>query len=173
MSGSPGILPFLDTVRPPGKAGGRADEIGPRLEDTTASELGILEVVDTGEMAVGQRGVGQRTADVQRVAVPANRQARTAGGRVPARGVAHWHATYAVKNEDDLAPGTVDSCLLYSLGITAQIHAQSTRSRQPGRAVEAVQNWWRVWPLPKAKTLVGLTENTRFESVTTCCSSSS
>ena len=34
------------------------------------------------------------------------------------------------------------------------------------------QNWWRVWPLPNAKTLVGLTENTRFESTITRSSSS-
>ncbi len=37
------------------------------------------------------------------------------------------------------------------------------------------QNWWRVWlrPMANAKTFLGLTENTRFESVRTLCSSSS
>ena len=42
------------------KAGGRADQVGALLQGQAAGELGILQVVDRGEMAVDQDGVGQR-----------------------------------------------------------------------------------------------------------------
>lgn len=42
------------------EAGRRADEVGTDLQGDTAGGLGILKIVDTGEMAVRQGGVGQR-----------------------------------------------------------------------------------------------------------------
>lgn len=40
--------------------GGRADEVGTRLEGDAAHRLSVFEFVDRGEMAIGQRRVRQR-----------------------------------------------------------------------------------------------------------------
>ena len=40
--------------------GGGADQVRPGLERDTALGLGVLQVVNRGEMAVGKRGVGER-----------------------------------------------------------------------------------------------------------------
>ncbi len=53
-------LSFLDALWPPVEQGGGADEVGPRLKGDAACGLGVLKVVDGGEMAVGERGVGER-----------------------------------------------------------------------------------------------------------------
>lgn len=39
---------------------GGADEVGTRLEGDAARRLGIFELVNRGEMVIGQRGVRQR-----------------------------------------------------------------------------------------------------------------
>ena len=41
------------------ETGGRANEVGTRLEGNTACSLGILQVVDRGKMPIGQRSVGE------------------------------------------------------------------------------------------------------------------
>ena len=53
-------LSFPDALGPPVEPRGRANEVGTRLEGDAARGLGVFEVVDRGEMAVGERGVGQR-----------------------------------------------------------------------------------------------------------------
>lgn len=52
-------MPLVEALRPPVKTGGRANEVGTGLEGDTAGGLGILQVVDRGEMPIGQRGVGE------------------------------------------------------------------------------------------------------------------
>jgi hypothetical protein len=55
-------LSFFDPLRPPVKpvkTGGRANEVGTDLEGDTAGSLGVLQVVNRGEMPIGQRGVGE------------------------------------------------------------------------------------------------------------------
>ena len=52
-------LSFLDPLRPPVETGRRADEVGTGLEGDTAGGLGILQIIDRGEMAIGQCGVGE------------------------------------------------------------------------------------------------------------------
>src|SRR5258707_10913616 len=47
-----GSSSFVDLLRPPMKAGGRTDQVGALLQGQAAGELGILQVVDRGEMAV-------------------------------------------------------------------------------------------------------------------------
>ncbi len=54
-------LSFLDALRPPMEEGGRADEVGTRLEGDAAGGLGVFERIDGGEAAVDQHGVGQRS----------------------------------------------------------------------------------------------------------------
>jgi len=49
----------VDLLGPPVKAGGRADEIGSRLEGSAASKLGIFQLLDGGEVLVDECGVGQ------------------------------------------------------------------------------------------------------------------
>ena len=39
--------------------GGRANEVGTRLEGDAASGLGIFQIVNGSEVTVGQRGVGE------------------------------------------------------------------------------------------------------------------
>jgi hypothetical protein len=41
------------------EAGGGADQVRMRLERDTAFGLGVFQVVNAGEMPVGERGVGQ------------------------------------------------------------------------------------------------------------------
>src|SRR5258707_4801640 len=48
----PGSSSLVDLLRPPVKAGGRADQVGALLQGQAASKLGVLQVVDRGEMAV-------------------------------------------------------------------------------------------------------------------------
>ena len=50
----------MNALGPPVEAGGRADEIRPALEGSTAGELRVFQVLDGGEVLVDQRGVGQR-----------------------------------------------------------------------------------------------------------------
>lgn len=53
-------LAFLDPLGPPAETCRRADEVGTRLERDAACGLGVLKIVDTGEMTVGQGSVGER-----------------------------------------------------------------------------------------------------------------
>lgn len=53
-------LAFPDPLGPPLETCSRANEVGTRLERHTARSLSILQVIDRGEMAVGERSVGQR-----------------------------------------------------------------------------------------------------------------
>jgi hypothetical protein len=65
-----------DVLRPPVKARRPANQFGTRLEGDAALGLGLLKLVDAGEMAVDRRRVGQRTADARRAAA---RQLRPSG----------------------------------------------------------------------------------------------
>ena len=56
---SPRYLSFSEALRPPVEERGGADEITPGLERHTAGGLGVLEVLNGGEMAVDQDGVGE------------------------------------------------------------------------------------------------------------------
>ena len=42
------------------EAGGRADEVAPALEGQAAARLGLLQLLETAEMAVDEHGIGQR-----------------------------------------------------------------------------------------------------------------
>lgn len=53
-------LSLRDALGPPVEARGRANEIGAGLQRHTALSLGIFEFINGGEVAIGQRGVGQR-----------------------------------------------------------------------------------------------------------------
>ncbi len=55
-----GSSPFVDLLRPPVEAGGRADALRLVLQLDAAGELDILQVLDGGELPVDQAGVGQR-----------------------------------------------------------------------------------------------------------------
>src|SRR5258707_695162 len=50
---------FVNALRPPMEAGRRADKLGPRLQRAAAGELGVFELLDTGEMLVEECSVGQ------------------------------------------------------------------------------------------------------------------
>jgi hypothetical protein len=56
---SPRALSFVETLGPPMEQRGRADQVGTGLQRHTASGLGLLEVVDGGEMAIHQDRIGQ------------------------------------------------------------------------------------------------------------------
>jgi hypothetical protein len=56
----PRTLSLLDPLRPPREPRGRANEVGTRLEGDAAGSLGVFELVDRSEMAVGQGGIGER-----------------------------------------------------------------------------------------------------------------
>src|SRR5579859_4384993 len=53
------VLEFAEAARPPMKAGRRADEVASGLQRDTACRLGILQVLEGGEVLVGQCRVGQ------------------------------------------------------------------------------------------------------------------
>src|SRR5260221_5935520 len=53
-------LSFLDPLGPPVEQGGGADEIAACLQGDTARGLDVFQLVDAGEVAIGQDGVGQR-----------------------------------------------------------------------------------------------------------------
>jgi hypothetical protein len=52
-------LSFPDALRPPREEGGGADALRLALQSDAARGLGVFEVVNRGEMPIGQRGVGQ------------------------------------------------------------------------------------------------------------------
>jgi hypothetical protein len=52
-------LAFLDPLRPPVEVGSRANEVGTRLQGDAAGGLGVLQVVDRGEMTIGKCGIRQ------------------------------------------------------------------------------------------------------------------
>src|SRR5258706_8172442 len=62
-------LSFLEALRPPVEQRGRADQIWTGLEGDAALSLRVLEVVDRGEMAVEQGGVGERPEVLGRLEV--------------------------------------------------------------------------------------------------------
>jgi len=51
---------FVNLLGPPVEARRRADHVGSLLEGGAPGKLGVLEVLDRGEMLVDQRLVGQR-----------------------------------------------------------------------------------------------------------------
>ena len=51
---------FLDALGPPLEQRGRADAFALPLEVSAAGELDVFELLDAGEMAIDQAGVGQR-----------------------------------------------------------------------------------------------------------------
>jgi hypothetical protein len=55
----PRSLSFPDALGPPVEPGGGANQVGTRLEGDAARGLSVFEVVDAGEMAVDERGIGQ------------------------------------------------------------------------------------------------------------------
>lgn len=50
----------MDVPRPPVETGGRADHVGVLLQLSAVGELRVLQVLDGGELAVDEAGVGQR-----------------------------------------------------------------------------------------------------------------
>jgi hypothetical protein len=59
-TGCPWILPLADALGPPGEQGRRANEVRAGLQCDTALRLGIVQLLDAGEMVVSQRGIGER-----------------------------------------------------------------------------------------------------------------
>ena len=57
---SPRCLSFSEALRPPVKERGGAHEIATGLQGDTAGGLDVLQLLDRGEMAVDQDGVGER-----------------------------------------------------------------------------------------------------------------
>src|SRR5262245_25715527 len=53
-------LTFLDATWPPGEESGRADEIWLALQVDAALSLHVLQLVDRGEVAVGEDRVAER-----------------------------------------------------------------------------------------------------------------
>ncbi len=53
-------MSFLDALRPPVEERGGADQVRASLEGDAALGLSVFELINTGEMAIGERGVGQR-----------------------------------------------------------------------------------------------------------------
>ena len=56
----PGSTSFVDLLGPPMELGGRADALALLLEGSAVRELGLLQLLDAGEMLVDQRRVSQR-----------------------------------------------------------------------------------------------------------------
>jgi len=52
-------MPAVKALRPPVEAGGRADESAVGLQGDTALRLGVLQLVDGGEMPIHQHGIGE------------------------------------------------------------------------------------------------------------------
>jgi hypothetical protein len=50
----------MDLLGPPVEAGGRTDQVAATLEGGAAGALRVFQVVDGGEMAVEEAGIGQR-----------------------------------------------------------------------------------------------------------------
>src|SRR5262249_26598152 len=59
-SGPPWASSCVDLLGPPVEARFRADEVGPLLEGGAAGELGVLQLLDRGEMPIDERTVDQR-----------------------------------------------------------------------------------------------------------------
>ncbi len=53
-------MSFLDALGPPVEERGGADQVRAGWECDTVFNLGVFERIHTGEMALGQRSVGQR-----------------------------------------------------------------------------------------------------------------
>ncbi len=96
---------FVDALGPPMEARGRADTIRPLLECGTASELGVLKVLETGKVLVHQSGVGHRPAGARRAAIRGRTVARRANGRGLAPAAACWCATRTIEHQDNLLGG--------------------------------------------------------------------
>jgi hypothetical protein len=64
---SPGPSSFGDLVRPPREAGGGTNEIGAGLQRRAAGELGVFELLDGGELAVDEAGVGKQPQMLSRL----------------------------------------------------------------------------------------------------------
>src|SRR5258708_15531397 len=60
MSISSETLSFPDALWPPMEPRGRADEVGTGLEGDAACGLHLFEVVERGEVAAGERRIGER-----------------------------------------------------------------------------------------------------------------
>jgi len=92
--------PFGDPTRPPVEEGSGADDIGTRLQSDAALCLDVFQVVDRGEVPIGQYGIGERPKmfgrlqlrrigrKEQQVDVLRHAQARAI---VPASAVQHEH----------------------------------------------------------------------------------
>lgn len=84
ISRYPRPLAFLDTQRPSGKAGGRADEVAAPLQGNTTAGLGVFQLDEIDEMAVDQHRVRERPAVLGGLPDPVRQVARYAselGGR--------------------------------------------------------------------------------------------
>jgi len=102
-------LSFLDALGPPMEAGGGANEIGLRLQGDTACGLSVLEIVDRGEMPVGQDGVGERPEMLGGLQLGRVRRQEEqmhmlgdveAGARVPARPIQEQHELFGGPRAD-------------------------------------------------------------------------
>lgn len=58
ISRCPRALSFLDAQRPPVEPGGRADEIATPLQRDASTGLRVFQLLEIGEMAVDEDGVG-------------------------------------------------------------------------------------------------------------------
>ncbi len=122
-------LAFLDAFGPPGEQRGGADEVVTRLQRDAAGGLRIFQVLDAGEVAIGQRGVGQWPEMFSRLEfgrigrqeeqmeVVGNAQVNAA---MPAR---------AVEDQDNLLGGTCS----HLLGKRGQFHLKHGNADRGGQ----------------------------------------
>ncbi len=81
----PGPLSFRDAHRPPAEARRGADEIEAGLQGDAALRLGILQLLDAGEVPIDQHRVRQCPQMFSRLKLRGNVAARRAGGHARAR----------------------------------------------------------------------------------------
>lgn len=100
ISGYSRPLSFVDAQRPPGETRSRANEVAAPLQGDTASGLGVLQLIEVGEVAIDQDGVGQRPEVFGRLELRGIRRQEEemhllgdaqAHARVPARLIEHQH----------------------------------------------------------------------------------
>jgi hypothetical protein len=102
-------LEFADALGPPSEGGSGADEVRALLKRDAADSLGLLQVLDGGEVLVGEGGIGQRPEVLGRLQLGGiGRQEEQVdvlrhvhlGTRVPAGAVQHQHDLLARAGAD-------------------------------------------------------------------------
>ena len=102
----PRPLSFPDPLRPPVEPRGRPNEVGTRLEGDAARGLGVLELVDRSEMAVGQGRVGQRPQVLGRLQLGRIRRQEQPVDMLGHPQLDAGMPARAVQDEDDLLGGS-------------------------------------------------------------------